>query len=73
MEKPIYLMPVGAVDKGLLEAIARAVGRTFDRPCRVGERLVDPAYAYDRRRRQYRGGRSFCICGGWICPKLIGC
>jgi len=56
MEKPIYLMPVGPVEERLLEAIARGVERTFGRPCRVGKRLVDSDYAYDRRRRQYRVG-----------------
>lgn len=56
MKKPIYLMPVGVVEEGLLEAIARAVEKIFNRPCRVGEGLVDPAYAYDRRRGQYRMG-----------------
>lgn len=56
MKKAIYLMPVGAVEEGLLEAIAEAVERTFDRPCRVGEGLVEPTYAYDRRRKQYRVG-----------------
>ncbi len=56
MKKPIYLMPVGAVEERLLEAITRAVERTFNRPCGVGERLIEPAYAYDRRRGQYRVG-----------------
>ena len=75
MERPIYLMPVGPVDKGLLEAIARAVGRTFDRPCRVGESLVDPAYAYDRRRRQYRVGEILLRLRGLDMPqahRLLG-
>lgn len=54
--KPIYLVPVGAVEEGLLEAIAKAVERTFNRPCGIGEKLVGPDYAYDRRRRQYRVG-----------------
>lgn len=54
MEKPIYLIPVGAVEEVVLEAIARAVERIFNRPCGVGESLADPAYAYDRPRRQYR-------------------
>jgi hypothetical protein len=52
MKKPIYLMPIGEVEEGVLGAIAKAIERVFDRPCRVGERLVDPMYAYDRRRRQ---------------------
>ena len=56
MKEPIYLMPVGAVEEGLVQVIAGAVERAFNRPCRVGERLVEPAYAYDRRRGQYRVG-----------------
>lgn len=56
MKKPVYLMPIGEVEEGVLGSIAKAIERVFDRPCRVGKRLVDPIYAYDRRRRQYLVG-----------------
>ena len=54
MEKDIYLLPIGVVEEPLLEAVAQELEAIFRRPCRIGEGLPDPTYAYDGRRKQYR-------------------
>lgn len=50
----IMLVPVGEVERGLLEHLCAAVSEQFERPCRIGKPL-SPAlgYAYDARRGQY--------------------
>lgn len=54
MKKELCILPIGVVEEPLLEAVARELEATFRRPCRIGEGLPQPAYAYDERRKQYR-------------------
>jgi archaemetzincin len=53
----ISLVPVGAVGHDLLAYLSVVLPDLFGVPCRVRACALDPAEAFDRRRRQYHSTR----------------
>jgi archaemetzincin len=51
--KPIRVLPVGAVDRRLIDVVRQALAREFRTTCMVADSLVDPAFAYHPERSQY--------------------
>lgn len=49
----IVLVAVGEVDPKVLEELRGGLGPVFDRPVQIGPAMADPAYALNRRRKQY--------------------
>lgn len=56
-------MPVGAVGRDLLEYLSVVLPDLFGVPCRVRARALDPAGAFDARRRQYHSTRLLAKLG----------
>jgi len=52
-KKPIYIVPIGKVERDLLNFLCRRLEEIFPFPCKVGKSLPEPFYAYDRNRNQY--------------------
>jgi archaemetzincin len=50
---PIVLVPVGSLDDGLLERVAKSLSETFQRPATVHRSLPVPKYAFNPTRGQY--------------------
>lgn len=49
----IVLIPVGDVEEGILEAMARCLGQVFTERVLIGERMPLPPLGWDKRRGQY--------------------
>lgn len=53
MAKCVVICPIGSVDQGMLERIARHIGTRCSIMCHIYPRMESPDYAYDERRCQY--------------------
>jgi archaemetzincin len=53
MESKIYLVPVGDIEKSILESLAKQLERTFGCITEIHERMSLPQETYNERRRQY--------------------
>ncbi len=53
MGNEIIVAAVGTVEPKILTHVCVMVTETFGPPCRIGDALPAPEYAYDPRRRQY--------------------
>ena len=49
----IQIVPVGSVDRDILEFLSAALGETIGAKCVVSDGAVDPASAFNSARRQY--------------------
>lgn len=49
----IQIVPVGAVDRGVLEFLALSLGDSFAARFSIADFIIDPADAYNASRRQY--------------------
>lgn len=69
---PITLVPVGKVERALLEALCPALEQTFEVECRLGMPLAMPEKAYDRRRRQYNAEEILHILPTSVRGRVLG-
>jgi archaemetzincin len=53
MESKIYLVPVGDIQKSILESMAKELEKTFGCVAEIHERMGLPQETYNERRRQY--------------------
>jgi archaemetzincin len=53
----IQIVPVGSVDRDILDYLAVAVSESIDALCVVSEHSVNPVEAFDAARRQYNSTR----------------
>jgi archaemetzincin len=53
LAKGVTICPIGPVDHGMLERIARHIEMRCSVMCRVSSKMDRPEYAYDERRCQY--------------------
>ena len=53
MESKIYLVPVGDIEKSILESLAKELEKTFGCVAEIHERMSLPQETYNERRRQY--------------------
>ena len=51
--KPVRLIPIGSVDKTLVDAAALALSRELRTTCRIGSETLDPTPAHHPERNQY--------------------
>lgn len=51
--KPVRLVPIGSVDRTLLDAAAAALARELRTSCRIGRETIDPSFAHHPERNQY--------------------
>ncbi|MDQ1334959.1 MAG: hypothetical protein QG552_1909 [Thermodesulfobacteriota bacterium] len=65
MAKGVIICPIGPVDEGMLDRIARHIEMRCSVACRVSAKTDIPEYAYDERRCQYNSTT--------ILKHLIGC
>lgn len=56
-KKTVYLIPVGTVEKGLLEGLAQSLRDRLEVVVEVGEPVKIPKAAFDSRRNQYNSTR----------------
>lgn len=49
----LQLLPIGAIDGGLLRHLAPALANTFGMPCEVLSTALDPEFAFHGERQQY--------------------
>jgi archaemetzincin len=49
----ILLVPVGEIDKKVMERLQVDLGKVFGRKVEVGQRMLHPDYAYNKKRNQY--------------------
>ncbi len=55
MPRELLLVPIGAVETGLLDWLAKELESALGCAVRIGETVPLPESGYDPRRRQYRG------------------
>ncbi|MBW1780867.1 MAG: archaemetzincin family Zn-dependent metalloprotease [Deltaproteobacteria bacterium] len=53
MAKCVIITPIGFVDEGILDRIARHIEARCGVMCRIFQKMDKPEYAYDKRRCQY--------------------
>lgn len=51
--KCIYVVPVGEIERDILETLREAIEKRFKIECKVADPLEHPGYAYDSHRGQY--------------------
>lgn len=51
--KPIRVVPIGIVDRGLLDSVVKGLMHEFNVPCSVAAASVDPAHTFHPERGQY--------------------
>lgn len=49
----ILLVPVGEIDKKVMERLQVDLGKVFERKVEVGQGMLHPDYAYNKKRNQY--------------------
>jgi archaemetzincin len=49
----ILLVPVGEIDKKVMERLQGDLGKTFNKQTEVGQGMPHPEYAYNKKRNQY--------------------
>jgi archaemetzincin len=49
----ILLVPVGEIDKKVIERLQSDLGKIFNKQVEVGQGMSDPDYAYNKKRNQY--------------------
>src|SRR6185437_9716232 len=73
--KPLQLLPVGDVDRGLLQFLRVGLEQSLRIPCEILPVVLDPAGAFHPERRQYHSseilGRMQSFVGDQ-CWKLLG-
>ena len=52
--KTIYLIPIGEVEKGLLDYLSGQIEKIIPYSVKMGESISKPDYAYNRERDQYK-------------------
>jgi len=65
LAKRVIICPIGAVDQGMLERIAKHIEIRCNVMCRVSPKMDRPGYAYEERRCQYNSAT--------ILKRLIRC
>jgi archaemetzincin len=53
MESKIYLVPVGDIEKSILESLAKELEKTFGCVAEIHKRMSLPQETYNEKRRQY--------------------
>jgi archaemetzincin len=49
----ILLVPIGEIDKKVIEKLQLDLGKIFNKQVEVGQGMPDPDYAYNKKRNQY--------------------
>jgi archaemetzincin len=57
----IQIVPVGGVDRDILDYLAVALSESIDAQCEVSDITLDPAIAFDTTRRQYNSSQILSI------------
>jgi archaemetzincin len=69
--KVLQLLPIGNINRGLMESVLRAMEKTFSTPCRVLPLSLDPEFAFHGERQQYHSSeilqrmQSFLAADSW--------
>ena len=53
MKKFIYLIPVGDIDKNILEMLKESLKEEFGFECKIGDKIEIPQKSYNESRKQY--------------------
>lgn len=49
----IYVLPIGAIDQGVLQSLAAGIKLKFNHQCSILENIDVPSHAFDSKRTQY--------------------